>query len=101
MKIAKLKKFSLAYAMVLCCQPLLGMENQHPFPVSNSTNRNMPQLYNQNQQPQIQQQPQFPMNVAPHHNGFQWMNQVPQNHFIQLSPQYVMTPLGAHVINPG
>ena len=32
MKIEKLKKLSIAYAMALCCQPLLAMENQHQFP---------------------------------------------------------------------
>ena len=96
MKIAKLKKFSLAYAMVLCCQPLLGMENQHPFPVSNSTNRNMPQLYNQNQQPQIQQQPQFPGNLQ--HNTINWMNTAPQNEVLNHPTQYAMTPQGLRAI---
>ena len=97
MKMAQLKKFSLAYAMALCCQPLLGMENQHPFPVSNSTNRNMPQLYNQNQQPQIQQQPQFPGNLQ--HNTINWMNTAPQNQIIPLQSEYVNTPNGLYVIN--
>ena len=94
---AQLKKFSLAYAMVLCCQPLLGMENQHPFPEFNSTNINMPQLYNQNQQPQIQQQPQFPGNLQ--HNTINWMNTAPQNQVIPLPSEYVNTPNGLYVIN--
>ena len=87
-----LKRISLASAMILCTQPLLSMENTNPFSDFGEANINRLQAYAQ------QQQPQFPMNVAPHHNGFQWMNQVPQNQVIQLSPQYVMTPLGAHVI---
>ena len=87
-----LKRISLASAMILCTQPLLSMENTNPFSDFGEATINRPQAYAQ------QQQPQFPMNVPPHHNGFQWMNQVPQNQVIQLLPQYVMTPLGAHVI---
>ena len=97
MKISQLKKLSLAYAMALCCQPLLGMENQHQFPEFNSTNINMPQLYNQNHQPQIQQQPQFPGNLQ--HNNINWMNAVPQNQVIPLSSEYVNTPNELYVIN--
>jgi hypothetical protein len=97
MKIAQLKKLSLAYAIALCCQPLLGMENQHQFPVFNSTNINMPQFYNQNQQLLIQQQPQFPGNLQ--HNTINFMNTAPQNQIIPLQSEYVNTPNGLYVIN--
>jgi hypothetical protein len=97
MKMAQLKKFPLAYAMALCCQPLLGMENQDQFPVFNSTNINMPQFYNQNQQLPIQQQPQFPGNLQ--HNTINFMNTVPQTQVIPLPSEYVNTPTGLYVIN--
>jgi hypothetical protein len=93
MKRTQLKKLSLAYAMALCCQPLLGMENQY----QNSTNINIPQLYNQNQQRQIPQQPQFSGNLQ--HNTINWMNTAPQNQIIPLPSEYVNTPTGLYVIN--
>ncbi|MGV8948788.1 MAG: hypothetical protein ACOH2E_05425 [Candidatus Paracaedibacter sp.] len=37
MKIAQLKNLSFAYAMALCCQPILGVENHNQFPAFNST----------------------------------------------------------------
>lgn len=92
MSIKILKRIFLVSAMVLCTHPLSAMENMNPFPDFGKVNINRPQVYAQ------QQQPQFPMTVAPHHNTLPWMNQVPQNQVTQHPPQYVMTLTGDSVI---
>ena len=92
-----LQRISLASAMALCTQSLLSMENMNPFPDGGQPNMNRGQVYPQQYQPQIQQQPQFPGNLQ--RNTINWMNTAPQNQVIPLPSEYVNTPNGLYVIN--
>ena len=91
-----LKRIVLANAMMLCTQPLLGMESTNSFSGFGQVNR--PQAYTQQQQLQQQyqqqqhQQPQFPINVAPQYNAPLRMNTAPQNQIIPFQTKGVKRP---------